>query len=71
MNGLDIVKHGMDMLLRNLGPALRVSVGPTLIALVVTAVLAALGLGAALPEMLAMTVKGFEARARQLYGQAG
>lgn len=48
MNGLDIVKHGMDMLLRNLGPALRVSVGPTLIALVVTAVLAALGLGAAL-----------------------
>jgi|tagenome__1003787_1003787.scaffolds.fasta_scaffold20851405_2 coenzyme Q-binding protein COQ10 len=30
-----------------------------------------LGLGAALPGMLATTVKGFEARARQLYGQAG
>ncbi len=48
MNGLDIVKHGVDMLLRNLGPALRVSVGPFLIAVVVTAVLGALGLGAAL-----------------------
>jgi len=29
-----------------------------------------LGLGAAPPEMLATTVKGFEARARQIYGQA-
>jgi hypothetical protein len=45
MNGLDIVKHGVDMLLRNLGPALRVSVGPFLIAAVVSVLLAALGLG--------------------------
>lgn len=47
MNGLDIVKHGMDMLLRNIGPALRISVGPFLIGVVVTALLGALGLGAA------------------------
>ena len=45
MNGLDIVKHGVDMLLRNLGPALRVSVGPFLIAVVLTTVMGALGLG--------------------------
>jgi coenzyme Q-binding protein COQ10 len=30
-----------------------------------------LGLGTALPDMLATTVKGFEARARQLYARAG
>ena len=47
MNGLDIVKHGVDMLLRNLGAALRVSAGPFLIAVIVSALLAALGLGAA------------------------
>lgn len=48
MNGMDVVRHGIDMLLRNLGPALRVSAGPVLIAFLVTAVLGALGLGAAL-----------------------
>jgi coenzyme Q-binding protein COQ10 len=37
----------------------------------VRSVLLRLGLGAALPEMLASTVKGFEARARQLYGPIG
>ncbi len=45
MNGLDIVRHGADMLLRNLGPALRVSVGPFLIAVVASLLLTALGLG--------------------------
>lgn len=45
MGGLDIVRHGVDMLLRNLGPALRVSVGPFLLGLAVAALLAALGLG--------------------------
>jgi len=48
MNGLDFIRHGVDMLLRNLGPALRVSVGPVLIALVATLLLTALGLGSAL-----------------------
>ncbi len=48
MNGLEFIRHGVNMLLRNLGPALRVSVGPFLIALLVTMLLTALGVGAAL-----------------------
>jgi hypothetical protein len=42
---MEVVQHGVSMLLRNLGPALRVSLGPVLIALAITAILAALGLG--------------------------
>ncbi len=44
--GWQIVRHGVGLLLRNLGPALRVSVGPLLIALLVLALLGGLGLGA-------------------------
>lgn len=45
MNGMGVVQHGVSMLLRNLGPALRVSLGPVLIAVAAVAVLALLGLG--------------------------
>lgn len=45
MNGMDVVQHGVSMLLRNLGAAARLSLGPVLIALAITAVLAMLGLG--------------------------
>jgi hypothetical protein len=47
MDGVAILRHGLSMLLRNLGPALRVSVGPFLIAIVavVALLLLASGLG--------------------------
>ncbi len=44
-DGMEVVQHGVSMLLRNLVPAIRISVGPVLIAIVVIALLAALGLG--------------------------
>lgn len=45
VNGMGVVQHGVTMLLRNLGPAIRISLGPVLIALAVIAALSALGLG--------------------------
>lgn len=45
MNGMDIVRHGVDMLLRNLGMALRISVGPFVILALATLALGAVGLG--------------------------
>jgi len=58
MNGLDIVRHGVDMLLRNLGPALRVSVGPFLLATLVVIVLGALGFGALALDPSAASLEG-------------
>lgn len=47
MNGMDIIRHGIDMLLRNLSQALRISAGPFVLLFLATLVLAAIGLGAA------------------------
>lgn len=45
MNGMEVVQHGVSMLLRNLGPAVRISIGPLVIGAAVVVLLALLGLG--------------------------
>lgn len=47
MNGIDIIRHGIDMLLRNLSQALRISAGPFVLLFLATLVLAAVGFGPA------------------------
>ncbi|MCC5974566.1 MAG: hypothetical protein JJT81_10995 [Rubellimicrobium sp.] len=54
--GWQIVKHSLSMLFRNLGNALKVSVGPILLAILLSTV--ALALTGISPEALALSIQG-------------